>query len=438
MTVIERVRLRCPQVAAHTVARANATCPAGAAARPVTAPTVDSLDTLAQVEKYAAQPAPTHHEDPLPAPGTKPPALESWPSEKRISDVLGHACTDVKDERLVDVWADAFDSRARKQITEFQVRQAQAEGSDTMSRVVHRQQLHGGPIEVHWNPHMNAQLSLFELDSQPGLMRLSDSSGEPDPDGPSMFGMALELIGRDGDATDILLTGGTPLVEHSQAPDPQGQLDLFNMMHPPSKLVGLGRIMWDEGPVDGIRMIRDVEKMRTNLDSLADLTAWSRAPFAVQGRDGKQYLVKMRAAPLSAPPAHAETPGSSAGQGTSSERLAAEFEVRQMRGETRWRLDFQFLQPGDDPYDPRKSWHGPWLSAAEIVVPQRLHPTIDRGLWERAERTHFNIWKNKLPVSDSADRNVLKPWGELNRARLAAYDASAGNRGVCPFSNTKG
>jgi hypothetical protein len=273
---------------------------------------------------------------------------------------------------------------------------------------------------------MESFVKLFGGGAREGLIRISDAAPEANPDGKSMYGMALELVGRDGLATDILLTGGTELAEGSQAASAEAQRSLFNMIDNPHKLKGLARIAVDAGPISGLRMLRDLKKMKAHLDSLTELTAWSRPPFAVQGKDGKEYLVKMRAVPT-------ETGSPLAAQGsTSSERLANEMKERLRKGEARWRLEFQFMQPGDDAYDPREHWSGPWLAVAEIVVPRRTDEEQAEKDWQRAEDTKFSVWKNKQPFQSAEDKDVLRPWGEMNRARLAAYQASGGNR-KCPL-----
>src|SRR5690606_38575312 len=107
-----------------------------------------------------------------------------------------------------------------------------------------------------------------------GLIRISDASNAQNPDGENMYGMALELVGNDGQVTDILLTGGSPKTEASQAKDPEAQLALFNMLDHRSKVAGLAQMAWEVGPVEAGKMVLDVGRMRSDLESVADLTAW--------------------------------------------------------------------------------------------------------------------------------------------------------------------
>ncbi|HEY4000895.1 MAG TPA: hypothetical protein VGO93_18645 [Candidatus Xenobia bacterium] len=403
----------------------------------------DPLDSHAGSASAAIEPSPAAAQPAVAEPAAAAePALEPvstaapdasvWASADHIQTVLKHAATvstpshplgDIIDNSLTGRKAELFDAETTKEITQFQQRQAKTEGSDNLNRLIHRDQLFGGQAQVHWNPAMNGLLKMFGMDSQQAVVRISDASNEPDPNGKSMYGFALEVIGQDGQPSDILMTGGSPLTEHSQARDPQAQLDLFNMLNPPNKVEGLARIVSHEGPVSGPRMILDVEHMKTNLDSAANLTAWSRAPFALQGRDGQTYLVKMRAVPV-----ESHSTASAAGE-RSGQRLQADFQQQLAKGDLRWRLDFQFAQPKvDDVDDPRENWHGPWLTAGEIVVPSKQDPRAA----QRAEDTRFSVWKTKEHDSVAVDKDVLKPFGEINRARQAAYAASGGNRG-CPF-----
>lgn len=382
-------------------------------------PDMTAIDRL---REYASKPVEKTDSCPVPnSLGTTPPPPEVWPSPTEIQAVLEGAVHNPQESVRSGVKAQHFDESVRREITTFQERKAEAEGCP-MSRLVHREQLHGGAAEVHWNPHMNELLQLFDKDRQSGLVRISDASAARNPDGKSMYGFALELYGTDNQPTDILMTGGTPRTEASQAKDPEAQLALFNMLNPPSKLGGLARIVRDVGLLDGPKMLLDVARMRTELSSVSDLTAWSRAPFALRGRDGTEYVVKMRVVPTGDAP-----PGQATGE-TSSEKLESGFRSTLQQGEARWRLQFQFMQPGDEPEDARETWKGPWLTAAEVVLPRTTDASNADRLAKVAEETKFTPWKGKTPGSDSPDREILRPWGELNRARLAAYQASQGNR----------
>ncbi|MEW6279011.1 MAG: hypothetical protein AB1758_10335 [Candidatus Eremiobacterota bacterium] len=396
---------------------------------PASGPIPTELDSLSRVEDYARTPTAPLAGPKLPAPSSQPPA--SWPSEAEIAALQAAAATDVPDESLRGAEAEHFDSRTRRDIAGLQQRQAEAEGTACLHRPVHRRQLFGGAVEVHWNPAFRQLFTFFGQDLSQGLIRFSDASNEANPDGASMFGMALELYGSDGKATDILLTGGSPRAEASQARDPEAQMALFNMINHPCKLQGLGRIAWEVGPVSGMKMLLDVKKMRTDLDSLANLTAWSRAPFALQGKDGKEYLVKLRTVPVQ------ETTPLTAQGATTSDRLVDEFAQRARQGDTRWRLEVQFMRPEDDPNDARETWSGPWVAAGEVVVPRSGDPAEAKRLWNLAHQTRFSVWKNKEAGAQAADRDVLRPWGEMNRARHAAYMTAGLNRN-CPFLQQAG
>lgn len=353
---------------------------------------------------------------------TQPPDPKAWPSLEEIKSTLDAAATDVPEKKKTGATADRADEYIKRQITKFQARKAEAEGTKVNTRLVHREQLHGGAAELHWNPAMNQVLNLFDKETQQGLVRISDASHAANPDGKSMYGFALELYGRDNQPTDILLTGGTERTEASQAKSPEAQMALFNMLNPPSKIGGVANILMQVGPLDGPKMLLDVGKMRTNLDNLTELTAWSRVPFALEGKDGKEYLIKMRVAPTGDAPKAAGT-----GE-TTSQKLQSGMKQTLEQGEARWKLEFQFMQPGDDPHDPRKTWAGPWLAAAEVVLPKTTDKAEADRLSQAAEDTKFYPWKGKDPLATGPDKNVLRPWGEMNRARLAAYQASINNR----------
>lgn len=344
--------------------------------------------------------------------------LRRLASSSEVADVLAGAACNVPEKVRSGPEAEQFDAMIRERIGQFQDRKGGA------TRLVHTQQLHGGKARIDWNPELEKHVNLFGSQPSEALVRISDASAEANPDGKSMYGFALELKGPSGDPTDLLFTGGTPRTEASQARDPEAQLALFNMLNPTSKLGGIANILWKVGPLAGPKMLLDVGKMRTDLDSLSDLTAWSRAPFGLQGKDGKQYVVKMRVAPT--------TPGevSPGPQGeTSSERLTRQFATQLRAGDARWNLEFQFMRPGENADDPRETWGGPWVKAGEVTLPRVTDEAAAARAAEEAEATKFNPWKSKEPTSRSRDKFVLRPWGEMNRARLVAYQASASYRG---------
>ncbi|MCA9797116.1 MAG: hypothetical protein KC910_35140, partial [Candidatus Eremiobacteraeota bacterium] len=344
----------------------------------------------------------------------------SWPSQSELAEVLAGAARNVPDNALSGTAEGELRAFTRERIDDIQHRQL--DDGQCMHRLVHNRQLHGGAVEMHWNPNLEKLVDLFGLSSMGGIIRVSDASNEANPDGKSMFGMALELVGNQGQVTDILMTGGSPRTEVSQARDPESQLALFNMLDHPNKVVGLAQMAWEVGPLTAGRMVVDVGRMKTNLDSLAELTAWSRAPFRLTGKDGNDYLVKMRATPA-APIEAGPTQGA-----TSAERLGNEFLARTTKQETRWKFELQFMQPQDDPNDGREQWSGPWVTAAEIVVPRAGAQATQ--LAEAAEETKFNIWKGKEPHNPGPDAKVFYPHGKTNQARLWAYGQSAHNRGL--------
>ena len=374
--------------------------------------------TLAEPNSVAQQKAPANFQ-----PTTQP--QTEWPSTEQFQKTLSRAAKDVPDNALTGREESEFRAFTRERIDNIQ--QRQLKDGECMHRLVHNKQLFGGEVEVHWNPNLEKVVDLFGHQTLGGLVRISDASNEDNPDGKNMYGMALELVGKDGQLTDILMTGGSDATEASQAKDPEAQLALFNMLEHPNKVAGLAQMAWEVGPLEAGKMIYDVTRMKSELDSVANLTAWSRAPFSLEGKDGHEYLVKMRAVPM-----NSATGKANEAQGeTTSERLVNEFEERVGQSDTRWRFDLQFMQPGDNPNDGRKTWGGDWLPAGEIVIPQVKDPARAKEMAQAAEDTKFNIWKGKEDHDQGPDASVFKPHGWTNQARLWAYGQSAQNRGAC-------
>jgi hypothetical protein len=371
---------------------------------------------LAEPNSVAQKKAPANFE-----PTTR--AQTEWPSVEQFQQTLSGAAKNVPDNALSGRKESDFRAFTRERINSIQ--QRQLKDGDQMHRLVHNKQLFGGEVEVHWNPNLEEVVDLFGHQTLGGLVRISDASNEDNPDGKNMYGMALELVGNDGQLTDILMTGGSEATEASQAQDPKAQLALFNMLEHPNKVAGLAQMAWEVGPIEAGRMVYDVGRMKSELGSVANLTAWSRAPFSLEGKDGDKYLVKMRAVPMSATVEAAEAKGE-----TTSERLVNEFQQRAEQGETRWRFDLQFMQPGDNPNDGRKTWDGEWLPAGEIVIPQIKDTARAEEMAQAAEDTKFNIWKGKEAHDQGPDSGVFYPHGWTNQARLWAYGESAQNRGA--------
>lgn len=356
---------------------------------------------------------------------TAAPAAESWPSAQEIGAVLQGAEKNVADDSRTGNDLGRMRKFARERIDEVQRRQFDR-GEECMHRLVHAPQLHGGEVEVHWNPNFEQHLNMFGLESQGGLIRISDASNEKNPDGASMYGVALRLVGNEGSLTDILMTGGTDRTEASQSKDDEAQLAIFNMLDHPFKPAGLVQMAWEVGPIETAGMIRDVGAMKTEIDTVAGVTAWSRAPFRLTAKNSEdKYLVKMRVVPVADPGGPVQEP-----QGeTTTEQLTSEFDQRHSNGEVRWRFELQFMEPGDDPNDARETWKGPWLAAGEVVIPQK-DPATAEAKAQMAEDTKFSVWTGKEPHNRGADAEVFDPHGRINQVRLHAYGMSAANRGV--------
>jgi len=350
-------------------------------------------------------------------------ATGQWSRRDDIEYALKNSPKNVPDNALEGREMADFRAFTRERIDTIQERQLEDGGC--MHRLVHTEQLFGGEVEMHWNPNMESVVELFGLSSQGGIVRFSDAANKENPDGKSMYGLALELVGNDGQVTDILLTGGDERTEASQAKDPKAQLALFNMLDHPNKVAGLAKMGWEVGPVEAGRMVVDVGRMKTDLNSVADLTAWSRAPFRLTGKDGNDYLVKMRATPVEKAPAAQPKDGE-----TTSERLEREFKELASKQDVRWNFELQFMEEGDDPNDGRKAWSGPWLKAGEMVVPKITDQTRAAEMEQVAEDTKFNIWKGKEDHNKGPDKEVFYPHGFTNQARLWAYGMSAKNRGA--------
>lgn len=180
-----------------------------------------------------------------------------------------------------------------------------------------------------------------------------------------------------------------------------------------SKLAGLMRLMFVLGPSETVRMLRNIRAAMRTCDSVALESYWSRGAIA-WGEQAVRYTFKPAA---SAPKV--------AGYFSGPAKLSTEYATRQAKNDVVFDLYVQrFVSEKKTPIeDAAHEWSdadSPQVKVAELALPARDLSTTDALSEARAiDAMGFNPWNTTQD---------FRPLGNLNRARKAAYDASAAHR----------
>ncbi|WP_171175114.1 peroxidase family protein [Ruegeria sp. HKCCD8929] len=180
-----------------------------------------------------------------------------------------------------------------------------------------------------------------------------------------------------------------------------------------SRVFGLVRLCFLLGFSETLRMVKNVRTALRLCDSVAVESYWSRGAIA-WGPQAVRYTFK-------------PAPGTPGVQGTFAgpTRLSAEYAARQAAGDLTFNLFVQrFVSESQTPIeDAAHEWDervSSPVKVAELILPKRDLSTPE-ALAEALEidRMGFNPWNTT---------EEFRPLGNLNRARKAAYDASAAHR----------
>jgi hypothetical protein len=248
----------------------------------------------------------------------------------------------------------------------------------------------------------------------PTTVRFSNASGIPQPDDkPDLRGVALRVMVSPEEQHDLLMTN-FPV---SHARDARQFVKFANATAGArrSQIVGLARLMVECGPFEAVRMLLNVQSgRRRKVRSVATETYWSRG--AIRWGDTLAVRYLLRPAP-NTPAATAPPAGPDFLTREVSRRLAA--------GDVRFELCVQRFK--DAKSTPIEDTSVPWserVSAPEpvavLTIGRRDVGGVGGVVDPHALRgVDFNPW-------NTTDR--FRPLGNLNRARKAAYDASAAHR----------
>jgi hypothetical protein len=247
------------------------------------------------------------------------------------------------------------------------------------------------------------------------VVRFSNAAGAPRPDTePDLRGVAVRVHVSADEVHDLLMTNypvshardARQFVEFAKA-TAGGRL---------SRALGLVRLVRLFGVRETVRMLRNVLTARKRpVRSVVTETYWSRGAM----RWGPELAVRYLLRPAPDAPAGPRPPRGE------PQYLANEARSRLLRGPVQLELCVQRYV--DETSTPIEDTGVPWSErvsppepVAVLTLPQRDLSTVDALAQSRViDATAFNPWNTT---------DEFRPLGNLNRARKAAYDASAAHR----------
>jgi len=321
---------------------------------------------------------------------------------------------------------------------EAEYRQFQQLARDIMavqSAIRKRVSSHGVPHPIQRAFHAKATLAVDDAQlrfddslpvdlrvgcAQPGaayrtIVRFSNAAGSGAADfAPDLRGMALRIQVDDGTSIDLLATNfpvshardARQFVEFAKATAGGGL----------ARIRGIARLIRLFGIEETWRMVRNVQTARRqSVSSVASQTYWSRGALTWGPELAGRYLLRPAAGTVSGPPPSTTDPN----------YLSTEAARRLHQGDIRFELCIQRyvnddVTPIEDTAVEWKEKHSPAEPVATLTIGQRdITSTDSQDRAEAVEQLAFNPWNT------TAD---FRPLGNLNRARKAAYDASAAQR----------
>ncbi|WP_448628512.1 peroxidase family protein [Geodermatophilus sp. URMC 64] len=289
---------------------------------------------------------------------------------------------------------------------------------------------HGVDRAFHAKPTMavaDAQLRFLDLPAelragfaQPGAVyptavRFSNAAGTGQPDfAKDLRGVALRITVSPEEQHDLLMTNFP--VSHARDARQFVAFASATAGGTAARLLGLVRLAFRCGPLETIRMVRNVQKgRRRKVGSVFTETYWSRGAIRWGGDLAVRYLLRPAAGTPAAPPPSRTDPA----------YLSNEAAGRLSAGDVRLELCVQrYRDPRSTPIeDTAVEWSedvSPPEPVAVLTISARdVADATERVRAGAIEAMAFNPWNTT---------DDFRPLGNLNRARKAAYDASAAHR----------
>jgi hypothetical protein len=247
----------------------------------------------------------------------------------------------------------------------------------------------------------------------PALARFSNAAGTVRPDADKdLRGIALRVT-TTGEQHDLLATNYP--VSHARDARQFVRFAVATAGGKVSQIIGLAGLVVNCGPLETLRMLLNVHAGRRTIGSIATETYWSRGAIAWGDTLAVRYLLRPAPDTPAAPPPERHDP----------DFLSREAARRLAAGDVRFELCLQrFRDAKATPIeDTAVEWAeraAPPVPVAGLTIRRRDAAGIsDVAQPVAAQSVDFNPWNTT---------DDFRPLGNLNRARKAAYEASAAHR----------
>ncbi len=249
----------------------------------------------------------------------------------------------------------------------------------------------------------------------PTAVRFSNAAGNGQPDfAPDLRGVALRITVSPEEQHDLLMTNYP--VSHARDARQFVAFATATAGGSVSRVLGLVRLAFRCGPLETVRMLRNVLAGRKKKPgSVATETYWSRGAIRWGEDLAVRYLLRPpRGAPMAPSPSEHDP-----------EYLSREAAARLAAGDVRLELCVQRFR--DTRSTPIEDTSIPWTDETSPPEPVAVL-TISRRDVNTAEARVQAGLVDALAFNPWNTTEEFRPLGNLNRARKAAYDASAAHR----------
>jgi hypothetical protein len=249
----------------------------------------------------------------------------------------------------------------------------------------------------------------------PTIVRFSNAAGNGQPDvAPDLRGVALRIKASATEQHDLLMTNYP--VSHARDARQFVTFATATAGGPIARAIGLVKLAAVCGPSETLRMLRNVgTARRRRVRSVASETYWSRGAIRWGGSLAVRYLLR---------PVEGTDPGPEPST-ADPEYLAHEVNGRLAAGPLRFELCIQrFRDTWSTPIeDTSIAWSESVAPPEPVAILTITAPAPGAAALaqtsEGIDALAFNPWNTT---------DEFRPLGNLNRARKAAYDASAAHR----------
>ncbi|WP_239377445.1 peroxidase family protein [Frankia sp. Cj5] len=251
--------------------------------------------------------------------------------------------------------------------------------------------------------------------SYPTVVRFSNAAGTGQADAkPDLRGVALRIQVSPAESHDLLMTNFP--VSHARNAHQFVEFAKATAGGNAARLAGILQLLATFGPGETTRMLRNVTvSRRRTVSSVATETYWSRGAVRWGPTLAVRYLLRPAPDAVPAPAPRADDPGYLSTE--AARRLAAD--------DVRFELCVQrYIDEESTPIEDTAVRWSEQASVPEpvavLTIPRQDLSTADTQERARAiDALAFNPWNTT---------DTFRPLGNLNRARKAAYDASAAHR----------